>query len=270
MEIDGDAVHYIDEGQGETILFLHGTPEWSFGYRDLIKTLRNKYRCVAPDMLGFGLSDKPAKADYTCKTHASRLEKLISKLDLKNFSIVANDFGGSISLSYAIKRPDNIRRIILFNTWMRSLKEDKHYSTPAKIMNTWFGKWLYLNGNFPVNVIMPAAYGNKKLLTKEVHSHYKLALQKNERTASYAFAKELMNASDWWEQLWKKVTALRHIPFLFFWGLKDNFVPPAELEKWKSKLPHAKIVSFGDAGHFVQEEKPEEMATVIQQFLREG
>lgn len=268
LEIDSNHIHYIDEGKGDVLLFVHGTPEWSFGYRELIKPLRNNFRCVALDLLGFGLSEKPVSGNYSCPAHADRLEKFIQKLGLKNISIVANDFGGGISMRYAVEHPDNIKSVILFNTWLWSLKNDKHYSRPAKLMNTWFGRWLYLKMNFPVNVIMPSAYGNKKLLTQEVHAHYKNALPGGNRLAAYEFSEELINASTWWQQIWEKLDVVSGKPFLIFWGMKDNFVPLYELEKWRSKVPHAQIVSFPDAGHFVQEEKPAEMVLVIQKFLR--
>lgn len=267
ITIEDHDLHYVDEGQGPVILFVHGTPEWSFGFRDLIKELRHSFRCIAIDLLGFGLSDKPTHANFTCEAHASRLERLIQMLRLKNISLMANDFGASIGMSYAINHPGNMNKIILFNTWMWSLKENKHYSLPAKLMNTRFGRMLYLNFNFPVNVIMPAAYGNKKKLSKVAHSHYKNALKKGERTAPYAFSKELMNASDWWQSLWDRLHILDHKSFLFFWGMKDTFVLSAELQKWKSKLPQAKVVTFEDAGHFAQEEKPKEMVEEILKFL---
>ena len=213
------------------------------------------------------MSDKPTEADYTCKAHAARLEKLIQALELKNVTLVVNDFGGSIGLNYALHYPDNIHKIVLFNTWMRSLKNDKHYTGPAKIMNTWLGKFLYLNLNFPVNVIMPAAFGNKKKLTKEIHHHYKQALLPGERTAAYTFSKELLSAPDWWETLWNKMESIKNKKVLIFWGMKDKFVPAYELENWKSKLPEATVITFDDAGHFVQEEKPEEMIREIRKFL---
>jgi pimeloyl-ACP methyl ester carboxylesterase len=269
IEVDGHQMHYIDEGNGPVILFAHGTPEWSFAYRDLIKELKNDFRCVAFDMLGFGLSDKPREVDYSCQAHSRRLEEIIEKLDLKNITIVANDFGGGISLPYAINNPSNIRSIVLFNTWMWSLKNDAHYSMPAKVMNTSVGKFMYLIMNFPVNVVMPAAYGDKTKLTKEIHSHYKNALPKGDRIAAYQFTKELMNASEWWENNWENLSALQTKPFLIFWGLKDKFVPPKELEKWKSKLPHATVVTFPDGGHFLQEEKADEMATEIRRFMNQ-
>ena len=161
LELEGYRLNYVDEGNGPVILFVHGTPEWSFGFRDQIKALSPQFRCIAIDHLGFGLSDKPANADYTVKKHAWRLENLIQKLQLKNINLVANDFGGSIGLSYAINHPENINRICIFNTWMWSVSNDPHYSGPGKMMHTWLGKVLYKQFNLPVNVIMPQAYGDR-------------------------------------------------------------------------------------------------------------
>lgn len=268
LDIDGNQLHFIDEGKGETILFVHGTPEWSFGWRDLIKELRNSYRCIAIDMLGFGLSDKPQDGDYTCQAHSKRLEKFIQQLDLKDFNLITNDFGGGISLPYVIQHPHNVRKVMVFNTWMWSLKNDKHYSGPATVMSTFLGKILYRNFNLPVNIIMPAAFGERKKLTKEIHAHYKNALpDAASRVGAHAFAKELMNASDWWQSNWDQLDKIADKPFLIFWGMKDKFVPPKELEKWKSKLPTAKVVVYEDAGHFVQEEKAKEMNKEMRLFL---
>ena len=270
ITIEGNRLHYIDEGAGSTLLLVHGTPEWSFGFRDIIKSLQKKFRCVAIDLLGFGLSDKPTNADYTCAGHARRLTAFVDELGIKNINIVANDFGGSISLSYALDHPGNVSKIVLFNTWMRSLKNDKHYSGPAKIVKTWLGKFLYLSMNAPVNMIMPQAYGDRSKLSREAHRHYKAALPKGKRTAAYAFALEMSHANEWWQALWERVQTIRSEKFLFFWGMKDKFIPPFELENWKSRLPDARYIIFNDAGHFVQEEKPEEMSKAIEEFITAG
>lgn len=268
IEIDEYHQHYIDEGSGEVILFIHGTPEWSFGYRDLVAGLKSTHRCIAIDLIGFGLSDKPPGNVYYCRDHADRLTKFISALSLKNITLVVNDFGGGIGLSYAINNPDNVRSIVLFNTWMWSLKNDKHYSAPSKIINTWIGKFLYLTLNAPVNTIMPSAFGDKKKLTKQIHLHYKHALpDSSSRKGAYTFAQELMNASDWWQSLWEKRSVLSSKKILIFWGMKDTFIPPYELDKWKTGFPHAKVVVFADAGHFVQEEKSDEMIPEIESLL---
>lgn len=267
LSIDDNELHYIDEGKGDVIMFVHGTPEWSFAYRDVVKALRDTFRCVAIDLLGFGLSDKAPGEFYTCAAHSERLEKFIKQLELKNITIVANDFGGSIAMRYVLDHPENIRKIVLSNTWMRSLKNEPHYARPARLIRTLLGKFLYVTLNAPVNTIMPAAYGDKKKLTKQNHQHYKHALPSGSRKGPYGFGLEMSHANDWWQGLWDRLDTVRDKPFLIFWGLKDSFVLPAELNHWKLKLPAAHYIIFDDAGHFVQEEKPEEMAAAIRTFL---
>lgn len=270
IEIDGHQMHYIDEGEGPIILFSHGTPEWSFGWRDLVLGLRNQFRCIAPDLLGMGLSDKPADADYSCTAHAGRLSEFIQKLGLHHICIVANDFGLSIGLSQAISDPENVRRISIFNGWMWRLDTDPHYAKPARMMNSWFGRVMYQQFNFPVNVVMPAAFGNqKKNLPKEVHRHYKMALPNADaRVATYAFAGELLRANDWWDSLWQQREVLKDKLGLIFWGMKDSFVPAYELEKWIQAFPEAQVIRCPEAGHFVQEEEPELMVDQLGRYFR--
>jgi pimeloyl-ACP methyl ester carboxylesterase len=269
IKIDGYRLYYIDEGSGAIILFVHGTPEWSFAYRDLVKGLSETYRCIAIDHLGFGLSDKPVDADYTTKKHASRLETFIEQLQLQNINIVANDFGGSIALSYAIGHPGNVNRVCLFNTWMWSLARDRHYSWAARLMRTWIGKLLYRQFNFPVTVIMPRAYGNRSKLTKEIHRHYKEPLSEPAyRNGAYAFAKEMLDASGWWDGLWANIYKIKDKPFLIFWGMKDRFILPKELDRWANALTDVRVIRFAQAGHFVQEEEPGKMIRELKEFFR--
>ena len=269
INIDGHAQHYIDEGSGDVILFVHGTPEWSFGFRDLVKELRKNFRCIAIDHLGFGLSDKPSDADYTVEAHSKRLTKFIQQLQLRNITIVANDFGGGIAIGYAVHHPGNVARIALFNTWLWSVRDDKHFSGPAKVIDSWLGRFMYRRLNAPVNFIMPSAFGNRKKLTPEIHRHYKKVVpDAASRVALYAIARQLMGASDWWDANWKQMSKLDTKPFLIFWGMKDKFIPPTQLEKLKTRLPKAKVVIFDDAGHFVQEEKELEMIAGLSNFMK--
>ncbi len=113
-------MHYLGEGRAddperETLLFVHGTPEWSFGYRKLIKDLAQDYRCLAPDLLGFGLSDKP-EVSYHPKDQAERLGRFLETHDPGPLTLVLHDFGGPIGLGWALQHLEQVRRLVLMNT----------------------------------------------------------------------------------------------------------------------------------------------------------
>lgn len=261
-------MHFVDEGAGPVILFVHGTPEWSFGFRHLIKAFRDTHRCIAMDHLGFGLSDKPMDADYTVAAHAVRLQDFIDHLSLKDITLVVTDFGGGIGLQHALEHQANVKRIVLYNTWMWDLMPDKRFSKPSSVMNSWLGRMLYLRFGFSVNVMMPSAYGDKSKLTRVIHAHFKQALPDAvSRMATFACVQEITNAGAYWNAQWAKVERLRNIPTLLCWGVKDRFFPPDLLERWKTALPYASVVTFPEAGHFVHEEVADGLATTMRRFL---
>jgi haloalkane dehalogenase len=269
VEIDGYNIHYIDEGQGEILLMIHGIPDWSFGFRNLVKDLSKNYRCIALDHIGFGLSDKPEDADYSIQAQAARLEKFVSVLGLKNINLLVHDFGGPIGLSYAINHPDNVKRIIISQTWMWSLADDKHFTAPAKMLNSWFGRFLYLNMNFSVNFMMKQSYADKSKLKPHYDQYKKAQGSPKERKATYALAKDLNNAWKWYDSLWQKRQNIQSQPALILWAMKDKFFPAGlMLPKWKETLPLASTAKLENSGHFFQEEAAAEATKIIRQFIR--
>jgi pimeloyl-ACP methyl ester carboxylesterase len=261
--------HYVDEGTGPVLLFVHGTPDWSFGFRQLIKAFAATHRCVAMDHLGFGLSDKPAHADYTVPAHARRLQAFIDHLGLHQVNLVVTDFGGSIGLQHALEHPDNVKSIVLYNTWMWDLMPDKRFSRPSAIMNSWLGRLLYLRFGFSVNVMMPSGYGDRGKLAKALHEHFKKALPgPASRTATFACVQEISDAGQFWDAQWNKVPRLSGIPVLLCWGMRDRFFPPDLLQRWKAALPHAVIHEFKEVGHIVHEEGHEELSSAMRSFLQ--
>jgi pimeloyl-ACP methyl ester carboxylesterase len=261
-------VHYVDEGTGPVIVMVHGTPEWSFTYRDIIKSLRGNYRCIAMDFLGYGLSAKPQDGNYTVPAHSARLAELIAHLQLKDIVFIAGDFGGAMAIDYAIHHSANVRALVLWNTWCRDLRQDKHFAKAIKVVQTGFAKFLYRRLNFPVGFIMPRAYGDRKKLTKKIHAHYKSPLDSYaNRIATYEIAKELNNASPWWQQRWDQMDKIQSIPKLVTWGMKDTFIPHSELEQWKNKIPEAQFMLMNEAGHWPYEEQPEVFLKRFVEFM---
>jgi len=121
-EVDGIRLHYVDEGSGPPILMVHGQPTWSYLYRKMIPPLvAAGYRCVAPDLMGFGLSDKPEdESAYSLQRHVGLVKGLVEKLELQGVTTVGQDWGGPISLRYAIDHQDNVRALVVLNTFAPS------------------------------------------------------------------------------------------------------------------------------------------------------
>ena len=117
VEQDGMRMHYVDEGEGAPVLLLHGEPTWAYLYRKVIPQITPVARCVAPDYFGFGRSDKPVARDwYSYDTHTSSLERFVDELDLRDVTVVMQDWGGPLGMRLAVERPDRIARLVVMNT----------------------------------------------------------------------------------------------------------------------------------------------------------
>src|SRR5258708_19451408 len=116
FEGNGFRMHYVDEGNGEPIICLHGEPTWGYLYRRFIPPLSKANRVVVPDHMGFGKSETPRDREYSLKTHVENLARLIDELDLKNITFVIQDWGGPIGAAYALRYPDRVKRLFLLNT----------------------------------------------------------------------------------------------------------------------------------------------------------
>jgi len=269
LELPMGRLHYVDEGEGDQVLVMvHGNPAWSFLYRHLIKGLSSKYRCIAMDHIGFGLSDKPEDWSYLPKAHAENLEALIGHLNLTNFVMVVQDWGGPIGLSYVLKYPDKVTSLVIMNTWMWSAKGDPHFEKFSGFMGSAVGRFLIKRFNFFVRVVMKQAYGDKSKLTKRIHSHYLNALKApNDRKGCWTFPKQIIGSSEWLESLWEQRSKIADKPALILWGKKDIAFREKELNTWKECLNNAEAKEYEDVGHYVQEELAGEMCPIVDDFL---
>jgi len=268
LNIGSDKMHYVDEGSGPVMLFVHGTPSWSFLYRDMIKHFSKTHRCIAPDHLGFGLSDKPENYDYSPEQLAENLTLFIEQLGLKDIILVVHDFGGPIGLSYAINHPENIARVVLFNTWMWETASDPDVKKIDKILHSSLGKFLYKRFNFSPKVLLKKGFADKKKLTKRIHRHYlKPFPSAKYRSSPLKIGYGLLGASDWYQSLWEQHQKITHKPFLVLWGMQDTFLAPKYLERWKSILKNATVQEL-EGGHFVQEEAKTTINQALSKFLK--
>lgn len=261
-------MHYVDEGKGNPIIFVHGNPAWSFLFRKLISSLSRKYRCIAPDHIGFGLSDKPSHWSYLPEEHAKNLDRLLEHLKLRNMTFVVNDWGGPIGLSYAISHPEKVDNIILTNTWLWPVNREWYYLVISLFMGGLVGRWLIRKFNFFANSVVKISFGEKHRLTPEIHRHYLYPLGKErDRKGCWVFPQEIVGSTPWLKTLWSKREVLKNKRVLIVWGMKDIAFREKELTKWMQVFPNANTIRFPDAGHFVAEEKGDEFAVTIENFL---
>jgi haloalkane dehalogenase len=266
----GTRVHYVDEGSGQTLLFVHGTPTWSFEWREQIKALAPRFRCVALDLVGMGLSDRPAEFAYTPEAHAEALAEFVNGLDLHDFTLIIHDFGGPIGLPLALENPSRVTRLVLLNTFGWSLESDPDVRRPAALLGGNLGKWLYKYANLSLRVIMPSAFADRRKLTPDIHKHYLLAFENAEDRGRvlHAFARALLESSPFYRNIGERLDALRRIPVLILWGTKDTAFRETQLDRWIATLPHAEVVRL-PVGHWPQEEAPAEVSAALQAFLDE-
>ncbi len=260
-------MHYIDEGTGETLLFVHGTPSWSFDFRHLVAALRNTHRCVAADHIGFGLSDKPRRYDYSVQNHSATLGKFILYKDLRDITLVLHDFGGPIGFDVALKHPERIKRIVVLNSWLWSSREDEAYRKMSRVLRSPLLPFLYRCFNFSARFLLPASFGEKKISPRILKQYTRPFASRNQREGTLAFARSLLHDQDWFESLWQQKEILRGKPVLLVWGMKDPLIGTQYLGKFQSGFPGAEMVKIASAGHFPQEEEPEHLTGAIRSFM---
>jgi pimeloyl-ACP methyl ester carboxylesterase len=272
--VPAGAMSYVDDGTdagpsaGGPIVMIHGNPSWSFEYRALIRHFSVSHRCIAPDHIGFGLSDKPTDWGYLPAQHAKNLELLLESLDLQEITLVVNDWGGPIGLSYAINHSDRIKNIVITNTWMWSVRSDWYYQVFSRFMGGFIGRWLIRRFNFFAQNIMKTAYGDKSKLSPQIHRHYLMALSEPaERKGCWFFPGQIIGSSAWLADLWAQRDALNGKVKLIAWGMKDIAFREKELNRWTGQFPGARVVRFVDTGHFVADENSEALIAEMTKLL---
>jgi haloalkane dehalogenase len=269
-ESAGWRLHYVDEGAGDTVLFVHGTPTWSFEFRHVITALAPTRRCIAPDHLGFGLSDRPPGANYSPDAHAERLAQFVEHLGLERFTLVVHDYGGPIGLPLALSTKSRVQRVVLLNTWMWPFDDDADMIRRGRIAGGSLGRLLYKYANASLRLLMPSAYGDRKKLTKAIHRQY-LEVFRDRRArveVLHALARAILESRSYYADLSARADRLREIPVLIIWGMKDTAFQPHQLGRWQSLLPAADVCRLASAGHWPHEEEPAAVIDAITKFLK--
>ncbi|MFG2332880.1 haloalkane dehalogenase [Streptomyces sp. NPDC048604] len=256
-------VHYIDEGTGPPIVFCHGSPTWSFLYRHIVKSLRDRYRCIAVDYLGFGLSERPVGFGYTISEHTAVVGQLIDHLQLDDFVLMGQDWGGPIGLGAATTRADRVKGIVLGNTafWPIEPLANRAFSV---IMSSRPMQRRILEQNLLVEQFLLGRTG--PTLTAVEADHYRMVQPTKEaRRALTVTPREIRAARPLLEKLAQDVPArLGDKPALAVWGMRDMvFRPKACIPRIRSSFTDLDIVELRQAKHFIQEDAPDQIAAAI-------
>ena len=264
-DVEGCRLHYIDEGEGPALLLLHGNPTWSFLYRHLIGRLRHRFRCIAVDLPGFGLSSSSPGYGFTPAEHARVLEGFVSELALDRFTPVVHDWGGPIVLAVAAHRSDRVRAVVICNTFAWPADGDRHFEWFSKLMGGPVGRLAIRRGNAFVNLMVPA--GTRRHLSRSEMEHYRRPFPTPDaRTPTHVFPREILASRDFLAEVQAGLARLAHLPALIAWGGKDVAFRGAELRRWEAVFRRHHSVVFEGAGHYLQEDVPGELAAEIERW----
>ncbi len=256
FETPAGTMRYVDQGRGRPVVIAHGTPSWSFEWRAVIAELSRTHRVIAPDHLGFGLSDKPGEAATLHPSdHAARLAELIATLDLSDVILLGHDFGGPIGVGALLADRSRFAAVVLSNTWMWSLADRGAVRRLSRIVASPLGKLLYLGLNASPRWIVPAAFGDKRRLTRDVHRHYMAPFPSwSSRIAPWKLGVELGGSAEFYEELWARRSALATLPARIVWGEADPTFGAPDLARLVEALPRAIVTKLPGVGHFTAEE----------------
>ncbi len=264
-------MRYVDHGEGMPVVMLHGNPTWSFMYRNLITELSsNGLRCITPDHLGCGLSDKPQTGfAYTLAAHADNIAALIDALALQRFHLVVHDWGGAIGMDIAERFSERLQRIQIFNTgaW-----PSRRIPWSIALCKTPFLGELLIRG---LNAFAKAATFRTtvKPLSPSIKAAYLFPYDSWEsRIATHRFVRDipLHAGHPSFERLKRIEGGLERLhahPMQICWGLRDWCFDRHFLDGWRQRFPEARVMVYHDAGHYLLEDRGEDICRTVCEFF---
>jgi len=273
----GHCMHFVDEGpaSAQPVVMVHGNPTWSFYYRKVIRGLSDRHRCLAPDHIGMGLSDRPGDSDYDY-TLASRVDDLGEWLNSvepdRPIDLVVHDWGGAIGLSWAAANPERVRRIFILNTWAFTIPDDADLPRSLAFARTPVGAFLIkgFNAFSGLAVRMATEKRLEPAVAKGLVAPYRGRPQRRLATLRFVQDIPLKESDPAWSVLAeteKRLSNLADKPVRFGWGARDFVFNDRVLEKWREIFPTAPVDYIEDAGHYVLEDAADQLVPAIRNFF---
>lgn len=277
LQLGALRLHYLDEGprQGVPVVMVHGNPTWSFYYRELVRELRTDRRCVVPDHIGCGFSDKPSDEayEYTLSRRVDDLGALVDSLGLAQVDLVVHDWGGMIGMAWAARDPARVRRIVALNT--AAFRNPKGVRLPPAlwlVRNTPVGAGLVRGLNaFSRGATLTCT--TRRRMPREIADAYTAPYDSwKDRIATLRFVEDIPLGPG--DRAWDTVVATEQAlsafsqhPLMVCWGMKDFVFDAAFLAEWERRFPDAEFHRFDDCGHYVLEDAADEIVPLVRRFL---
>jgi haloalkane dehalogenase len=276
FDVGGPRLHYLDEGGGLPVVMVHGNPTWSFYYRDLVRRLSDRYRCVVPDHVGCGLSDKPPATQYpySLDRRVADLTALLDHLRLdRDVTLIVHDWGGMIGTAWATRFPERVKRLVVLNTAAFHLPPGKRLPLSLWVgRNTTLGAVLIRGFNVFCRAAakwcvtrrpLPPAVRRTYLAPYDSWAH-RVAVLKFVQTIPL---KPADPGYDIVSETERRLHLLRDKPMLICWGMRDFVFDADFLAQWTQHFPAAEVHRYADAGHYVLEDAGEEVGLRVEEFL---
>jgi len=262
------------KGEGEPVVCVHGEPTWGYLYRKFISPLSESNRVVVPDHMGFGKSDTPQDKPYTLAQHIDNLTRLLLELDLKDVTLVFQDYGGPISFGFATSHPDRVKRLVIMNTgvgvllagaktWISDMEEKGIYEDVLGEMASFI----------PRMFASTLAHGTAD--ETMIRAYTAPFPNRASCIGAIAFPRDIPVGDDHpsagtMRSIQKKLGLLSDKAKILIWGMQDPIFPKRMLDWWKKIYPGTETHELSEAGHFLQEDQPEKIVSIITDFLRKN
>ncbi|MGQ9721038.1 MAG: alpha/beta fold hydrolase [Candidatus Jordarchaeum sp.] len=274
--INGFRMHYVDEGEGKPIVCLHGEPTWGYLYRKFIPPLSETNRVIVPDHMGFGKSDVPQDKPYNLAQHIDNLTKLLLELDLKEITLVGQDWGGPIMFGFAVNHPGRIKRMVIMNTWLGVAPEGtRTWVSNMEESGTYDGFFENLRKTLPI-LLERGGVGKDTKVTDTMIRAYTAPFPDAASTiGAKAFPRDIPvgknhPSANTMQSIINKLNILNDKPKIIIWGLQDPVFPKKTVELWRKVYPGTEVHELPEASHFLQEDAPDKIVKFIQEFLRKN
>lgn len=257
-------MHHVDEGAGETLVFLHGHLGWSFSWRRAIQLLSPRFRCLAPDLIGFGLSEKPAEG-LTAAEHAKLVAGFLDAKGVRGATLVAHEAGVPVAMAVELARPGTFTRLVLCNGTIGSPDPGSPAEKAAKAAAGVLGALAYTKAN-PGKLVRPL-FCDKTVLSDAAALAYAGPFEdKAKRAGPRSLASAPVKEARWLEHLWHERETLLCRPTVLYWGLKDHILDTRVLDHLWHANPVAEVERVETAGSFAFEERPEAFAAAVERL----